>query len=54
MNKVEFSARRRRPFEKRYDNFIGGKWAEPRSGRYFENISPVTGQVLCEIARSDA
>src|SRR4030095_12285482 len=30
------------------------KWAEPRSGRYFENFSPVNGQLLCEIARSDA
>ncbi len=27
---------------------------EPRSGRYFENTSPVNGQVLCEVARSDA
>ncbi|MCP5940149.1 aldehyde dehydrogenase family protein, partial [Klebsiella pneumoniae] len=26
----------------------------PKSGRYFDNTSPVNGQVLCEIARSDA
>src|ERR1700755_1952287 len=39
---------------KRYDNFIGGEWAAPLSGQYFENVTPVTGQVLCEIARSNA
>jgi aldehyde dehydrogenase len=53
MNKVEFSRTAKVPFEKRYGNFIGGKWAEPRSGKYFENTSPVNGQLLCEIARSN-
>jgi aldehyde dehydrogenase len=38
----------------RYDNFIGGKWVAPTNGRYFENVSPVTGEVFTEIARSDA
>ncbi|MEM1345328.1 MAG: aldehyde dehydrogenase [Pseudomonadota bacterium] len=42
------------PFAKRYDNFIGGAFQAPKSGRYFDNISPVTGQVIGEIARSDA
>ncbi len=42
------------PFKKRYDNFIGGQWVAPKSGKYFENTSPVTGQVLCEVARSNA
>ena len=42
------------PFAERYDNFIGGKWTAPRSGKYFDNASPVTGQVVCKIARSDA
>jgi aldehyde dehydrogenase len=41
-------------FKARYGNFIGGEWVEPTKGRYFENTSPVNGQVLCEIARSDA
>ncbi|AHB00115.1 MULTISPECIES: aldehyde dehydrogenase [Brucella] len=54
MNKVEFSRTVKPAFAKRYGNFIGGKWVEPRSGRYFENTSPVNGQVLCEVARSDA
>ncbi|RVC42754.1 aldehyde dehydrogenase family protein, partial [Mesorhizobium sp. M4B.F.Ca.ET.088.02.2.1] len=42
------------PFAKRYDNYIGGKWVAPLSGKYFENISPVTGGPLGEVARSDA
>lgn len=54
MNKVEFSRQSRSPFAQRYGNFINGSWAEPKSGRYFENLSPVNGAVLCEIARSDA
>jgi aldehyde dehydrogenase len=54
MNKAEFSRTARVPFENRYGNFIGGKWVEPRSGRYFENFSPVNGRLLCEVARSDA
>jgi aldehyde dehydrogenase len=41
-------------FSRRYDNYIGGKWVAPAAGRYFENTSPVNGQLLCEIARSDA
>ncbi|ATU91666.1 aldehyde dehydrogenase [Phyllobacterium zundukense] len=54
MNKVEFNRTIKPNFKKRYGNFIGGKFVEPKSGRYFENTSPVNGQVLCEIARSDA
>jgi len=42
------------PFKDRYDNFIGGKFVAPKSGRYFTNTSPVTGQPICEIARSDS
>jgi len=54
MNKVEHFRVASAPFKTRYDNFIGGKFTAPNAGRYFENTSPVTGQVLCEIARSDA
>ncbi len=39
---------------KQYDNYIGGRWVPPASGEYFENITPVTGEVLCGIARSNA
>ena len=38
----------------RYDNFIGGDWVAPVDGRYFDNLSPVTGKSICEIARSQA
>ncbi len=37
-----------------YDNFIGGKWVAPVKGRYFDNISPVNGQIVCTVARSSA
>ncbi len=42
------------PFRKRYGNYIGGEWVEPAGGEFFENITPVTGQVLCEVPRSRA
>ncbi|TXG89009.1 aldehyde dehydrogenase family protein [Rhodococcus rhodnii] len=41
-------------FESRYDNWIGGRWVPPAEGNYFENPTPVTGQVFCEVARSTA
>ncbi|OEH93259.1 aldehyde dehydrogenase [Bacillus solimangrovi] len=41
-------------FKKRYDNYIGGEWVPPVSGEYFENVTPVTGEVFCEVARSNA
>ena len=39
-------------FKSRYENYIGGDWVAPAEGRYFENITPVTGEVFCEIPRS--
>lgn len=42
------------PFKARYDNFIGGGWVTPKSGRYFDNTSPITGKIVCQVARSDA
>jgi aldehyde dehydrogenase len=41
-------------FKSRYDHWIGGKYVAPASGKYFENITPVTGKVFCEVARGDA
>jgi aldehyde dehydrogenase len=41
-------------FRPRYGNYIGGKWVEPASGQYFENVTPVTGKPFCEIPRSNA
>src|SRR5579883_2545317 len=42
------------PLKGRYENFIGGRWVAPAKGGYFDNISPTTGQVICQIARSQA
>src|ERR1700760_2000340 len=41
-------------FESRYGNYIGGEWVAPSSGKYFENLTPVTGQAFCEVPRSEA
>ena len=55
MNKPEFlNQGAKSPFSARYENFIGGQWVAPIAGRYFENTSPITGRVICEVARSDA
>ncbi len=42
------------PFKKRYANFIDGRWVAPSTHEYFENTTPVTGKVFCEIPRSNA
>ncbi|CCD91167.1 aldehyde dehydrogenase [Bradyrhizobium sp. ORS 375] len=54
MTKVDVNAAFKPPFAARYDNFIGGAWKAPSAGKYFDNISPITGQPVCQIARSDA
>src|SRR5476649_408640 len=41
-------------FKTRYGNFIGGQWVAPVKGEYFKNITPVTGQPICERPRSSA
>ncbi|MFJ7417218.1 aldehyde dehydrogenase family protein [Streptomyces uncialis] len=38
----------------RYDHFIGGEYVAPARGQYFENPSPVNGQVFTEVARGTA
>jgi aldehyde dehydrogenase len=40
-------------FQSRYGNYINGEFVAPVRGRYFENITPVTGRPFCEVARSD-
>ena len=42
------------PFKKKYGNYIGGKFVEPKSGKYFDNVSPINNEVICQVARSDA
>ena len=54
MTKVDLNIALKSPFAKRYDNYIGGEWRAPKAGKYFDNVSPITGQPVCEIARSDA
>ncbi|MEH6380478.1 MAG: aldehyde dehydrogenase family protein, partial [Dietzia cercidiphylli] len=38
-------------YKSRYDHFIGGEWVAPVKGEYFENVTPITGQVFCEVGR---
>jgi aldehyde dehydrogenase len=42
------------PIRARYDNWIGGEYVPPVRGQYFTNPSPITGQPLCDVARSTA
>lgn len=42
------------PFKKQYENYIGGNWVAPSAGRYFENVSPITGTPFCKVPQSDA
>ena len=42
------------PYKQQYDNFIGGKWVAPLAGRYFDNVSPITGKPFCKVPQSDA
>jgi aldehyde dehydrogenase len=36
-----------------YEHFIGGEWVTPNSNEYFDNISPVDGQVMSTAARGN-
>ncbi len=40
-------------YKAQYENFIGGEWVAPKSGEYFDNISPVDGTLLTRIPRSN-
>jgi aldehyde dehydrogenase len=42
------------PIKSRYENWIGGQFRAPVKGKYFSNPTPITGQHLCEVARSTA
>ena len=45
--------RHERPqFKDRYLNYIGGEYVEPIGGEYFDNTSPIDGEVFCQVARS--
>jgi aldehyde dehydrogenase len=44
--------RQRISLQARYDNFIGGKFVAPIGGEYFTDYTPITGDPLCQFARS--
>jgi aldehyde dehydrogenase len=39
-------------YKKQYDNFIGGKFVAPVGGQYFDVITPISGKVYTQAARS--
>ncbi len=39
-------------YKPRYDNFIGGRFVPPVDGRYFDVITPISGKVYTQAARS--
>ena len=41
-------------FKAQYNNFIGGQWVAPVDGQYFDVITPISGQVYTQAARSTA
>ncbi len=41
------------PFKAKYGNYINGKFVEPKSGKYFDNTSPISNEVICSVARSN-
>jgi aldehyde dehydrogenase len=41
-------------FQSTYGNYIGGQFVEPLGGEYFDNSSPIDGEVYCRVARSGA
>ena len=54
MTKLDIRSALKPPFANRYENFIGGDWRAPNGGKYFDNVSPIIGLPVCEVARSDA
>ncbi|PZX03691.1 aldehyde dehydrogenase [Psychrobacillus insolitus] len=41
-------------FKDKYENYINGEWKPPVKGQYFDNITPITGKVFTQVARSTA
>ncbi|MEO1239250.1 MAG: aldehyde dehydrogenase family protein [Pseudomonadota bacterium] len=42
------------PYKAKYGNFINGEFVDPKSGQWFENVTPLTGEVITTVARSNA
>ena len=41
-------------YKARYENFIGGAWVAPVKGKYFDVLTPISGNTYTTVARSDA
>ena len=41
------------PYKAKYGNYINGKFVEPLSGKYFDNPSPISNEIICSVARSN-
>ena len=41
------------PFKAKYGNYVNGKFVEPKSGKYFDNTTPITNEVICQVPRSN-
>ena len=41
------------PYKAKYGNYINGKFVEPLSGKYFDNVSPISNEKICSVARSN-
>ncbi|HAD08884.1 MAG TPA: aldehyde dehydrogenase, partial [Porticoccaceae bacterium] len=39
-------------FKEQYENYIGGKWVAPADGKYFEDTSPIDGQLIARVPQS--
>ena len=52
--KTTQEALRRIEVKSRYGNFIGGEFVAPTRGAYFQNTTPITGEVIGEVPRSTA
>ena len=40
-------------YKEKYGNYINGKFVDPVDGKFFDNITPINGKILCQIARSN-
>ncbi|MFZ5654158.1 MAG: aldehyde dehydrogenase family protein [Pseudomonadota bacterium] len=41
-------------FKAQYENYIGGRWTPPADGQYFEDLSPIDGELIARIPQSNA
>ena len=41
-------------FKAQYENYIGGAWVAPVDGEYFENTSPIDGDLIARVPKSNS